>query len=80
MRAVVFVVQGTEKGTARSPQEYVDPLLVLTGREYTTTPFPELHARLCVALRGDRPRLLAEVWEPDGSTQLIFEDIDKPDA
>jgi len=31
MRAVVFVTERTPKGTDRSPQEYLHPLLVLTG-------------------------------------------------
>jgi hypothetical protein len=74
MRAVVFVTEGTPKGTARSPQEYVRPLLVLSGREYATTTFGQLHDTLCNALRGERPRLLAESWEPDGLGRLLFED------
>src|SRR5947209_14447640 len=36
MRAVVFVTAGTPKATARSPQEYLNPLLVLSGQEYET--------------------------------------------
>ncbi len=32
MRAVVVITEETEKGTARSHQEYVNPLLVLSGR------------------------------------------------
>jgi hypothetical protein len=32
-----------------------------------------LHARLCDILRGNRPRLVAEVMRPDGSSKLIFE-------
>ena len=32
-RAVVFVPEHTIKGTARSPQEYPGPLLVLNGAE-----------------------------------------------
>jgi hypothetical protein len=61
LRAVVFVVQGNAKGTNRSAQEYSAPLL------------SDLHARLCDILRGDRPRLVAEVMRPDGSSKLIFE-------
>jgi hypothetical protein len=53
MRAVVFVTEQTSKGTERSPQEYVDPLLVLTGEAYATLSFEELHRRLCDALRDN---------------------------
>ncbi|WP_263819239.1 hypothetical protein [Salinibacter sp.] len=53
MRAVVFVTEQTGKGTERSPQEYVDPLLVLTGEVYAHLSFEALHRRLCDALRGD---------------------------
>jgi hypothetical protein len=74
MRAVVFVAEGTPKGTGRSPQEYVNPLLVLSGREYATVTFDQLHELLCRALRGHRPRLVAEVWGTAGRGQLFFED------
>ena len=74
MRAVVFVAEGTPKGTVRSPQEYVSPLLVLSGREYGAIPFAELHERICDALRGARPRCVGESWGPDGSVRLMFED------
>ncbi len=53
MRAVVFVTPETRKGTSRRPQEYADPLLVLTGETYATLPFEALHRRLCDALRDD---------------------------
>jgi len=74
MRAVVFVTEGTSKGTARSPQEYVRPLLILSGQEYTTIPFEDLHRLICDALRGDQPQLVAEVHGPDGRGRLLFED------
>lgn len=74
MRAVVFVTEATPKGTGRSPQEYVSPLLVLSGREYEAIPFAELHERICDALRGARPRCVGEFWGPDGSVRLMFED------
>ncbi len=73
LRAVVFVVEGTAKGTIRSAQEYSAPLMVLSGVEYTSVRFSDLHARLCDALRGDRPRLVAEVIRPDGNSEMIFE-------
>ena len=47
LRAVVFVPAGTAKGTARSGQEYVKPLLVLSGRGYAALSFGDLHERLC---------------------------------
>jgi hypothetical protein len=53
MRAVVFVTEDTTKGTDRNPQEYADPLLVVTGEEYAALSFEELHRRLCDALRDD---------------------------
>jgi len=74
MRAVVFVTEETRKGTARSPQEYENPLLVLTGEEYARITFDEIHRRLCDALRGERPRLTMQTLRPDGRSQLIFED------
>ena len=74
MRAVVFVTQATRKGTDRSAQEYVSPLLVLSGLEYSTITFGDLHERICDALRGDRPRLVAESLGPDGRLRLLFED------
>ena len=74
LRAVVFVTAGTAKGTARSGQEYVKPLLILSGRGYAALSFGELHARLCAALRGDRPRVVMEQWNSDGSVRLVFED------
>jgi len=74
LRAVVFIVEGTPKGTERSPQEYVSPLLVLTGQEYATIPFGELHERICDALRGSRSRFVGEFWAPEGTVRLMFED------
>lgn len=74
VRAVVFVTIGAEKGTDRSAQEYVAPLLVLPGAEYASMPFAALHTRLCDALRGERPRLVAEVIQAGGKSKLVFED------
>ncbi|MFO7536594.1 MAG: hypothetical protein R6X32_00880 [Chloroflexota bacterium] len=42
MRAVAFVTEGTE----RSPQEYDQPLLVLTGEAYARMTFEALHTQL----------------------------------
>jgi len=74
LRAVVFVTKGTPKGTARSAQEYRNPLLVLTGKEYVTITFEDLHTRLCDALRGDKPRVIAQYLEPGGRVRTLFED------
>jgi hypothetical protein len=71
---VVFVTEGTAKGTPRSSQEYSTPLLVLSGAEYSSISFSALYERLCAALRGDRPRLVAEQLQPGGTTILIFDD------
>ena len=61
LRAVVFVTAGSPKGTDRSPQEYVNPLLVLPGEEYATIPFQDLHDRICdasaAATRGACPSI-----------------------
>lgn len=82
MRAVVFVTKGTSKGTVRSGQEYENPLLVLTGQEYATITFEDLHTRLCDALRGEKPRVLAQYLEPGGGIRTFFADgtITKDDA
>jgi hypothetical protein len=74
LRAVVFVVSTSKKGTSRSGQEYESPLLVLTGTEYAAMPFQVLHDRLCTALGGDRPRLVLEVSSGESTTTLLFED------
>jgi hypothetical protein len=74
LRAVVFVVCTTKKGTSRLGQEYESPLLVLTGAEYAAMPFQVLHDRLCTTLRGDRPSITMEVFGADGTRTLVLED------
>ena len=74
LRAVVFVAKETPKGSARHAQEYQNPLLVLTGTEYATIPFETLHTRLCDALRGDKPRVVAQYLGPGGEVRVLFED------
>ena len=74
MRAVVVVTEETPKGTGRSPQEYVNPLLVLYGREYASISFIELHSRICDVLRGKGPRVVAQSFTADGDLQLILSD------
>jgi len=71
MRAVVFVTEVSIKGTERNGQEYISPLLILTGEEYARIPFEELHTRLCDALRGNRSPVVMEILGPDGSHKII---------
>jgi len=73
LRAVVFVVSTTKKGTSRSGQEYKSPLVVLTGAEYAAMPFQVLHGRPCTTLRGDRPGLMMEVVADD-TRMFVFDD------
>jgi hypothetical protein len=49
-RAVFFVVEGTDKATERNGQEYVDPLLVLTGKQFKAAKWVDLMVRLEDAL------------------------------
>ena len=51
-RAVVFVTDKTRKGTAQHAQQYVAPLLVLTGEEYAKMPFQTLREKLEEAIRS----------------------------
>ncbi len=74
LRAVVFVTANAAKGTPRSAQEYVAPLLVLSGKAYKVLSFGQVHQRICDALRGNRPRVVLEAWSADGSVRLVFED------
>ena len=71
MRAVVFITEFTQKGTERSHQEYQSPLLVLTDEEYDKIPFADLHERICSVLRDNRAPVVAQVFLPDGSTEVI---------
>ncbi len=73
-RAVVFITENTSKGTDRSPQEYVQPLLVLTGEAYANMTFDTLYTQICDALRGDKPRIIAEYLAPGGRRRILFED------
>ena len=73
-RAVVFVTEATHKGSRRSGQEYINPLLVLSGREYGTMAFSDLHKRISDALRGNAPAVDAQVSTPDANFQLILPD------
>jgi hypothetical protein len=71
-RAVFFVEPGEEKGTDRCGQEYVRPLLMLTGKEYREIRFIDLMFRLEEALDrryGPRPAMM--FYKPDGSEERI---------
>lgn len=74
MRAVVIVTEETKKGTARSGQEFVNPLLMFSGRDYASISFAELHERVCDALRGKGPEVVAQSFTGDGGVQLILSD------
>lgn len=74
LRAVVIVTGDTKKGTDRAGQEYIDPLLVFTGEEYARMSFNELYDRICDALLGDGPRVVAQRVLPDGALQTTFAD------
>jgi len=70
-RAVVFVTEHSIKGTERSGQEYLSPLLMLTGEQYARITFQDLHERLCDALRGNRSPVLMELLLPDGTYKIL---------
>ncbi|MBM3880942.1 MAG: hypothetical protein FJ387_14690 [Verrucomicrobia bacterium] len=70
-RAVVFVTEHSSKGTERNPQEYVAPLLVLTGEEYARIGFAELHRRLGEALRANGAPAVAEIARARGSRKQV---------
>ncbi len=70
MRAVVIVREGTEK----IGQEYIAPLVVLSGSEYAAVTFNALHERICDALRGKRPRVIAQMFGGAGEVRLVLED------
>jgi hypothetical protein len=69
-RAVVFITDTTRKGTARNGQEYVDPLLVLTGEEYAKMPFQSLLDKLEEAIRSG-PRVVVEYHDREGQTHIV---------
>jgi hypothetical protein len=52
MRAIVIVTEETQKSTARSPQEYANPLVILSGPEYASISFLELHTRIVTLYGG----------------------------
>ena len=70
LRAMVIVLGAAKK----RGQEYVEPLLVLSGQEYAQMPFAELHDKVCRVLRGHGPRCIAEQFSGNGSIRVLFED------
>ena len=74
LRAVVFIRKLEEKGTERSAQEYLNPLLMISGKDYSSASFANLHERLTKALLGNRPRVVAEIREPTGNIRVVYED------
>ena len=74
LRAAVFVTENTPKGTGRSPQEYVTPLLVLSGEAYAHMTFDTLYTQICGALRGDKPPVVATYLAPSGRIRIPFDD------
>ncbi len=74
MHAVVLISEGTKKGDVAKPQEYVGPLCTISGQEYAEPTFEGLHERICDVLRGDRPRVVAQLFAADGKTSLFYED------
>lgn len=72
-RAVVFVTEETQKGTARNGQEYIDPLLVLTGEEYAKMSFQTLLGKLEEAIRSG-PRVVIEYYDSEGQTHIVRDD------
>jgi hypothetical protein len=77
-RAVVIVVAGAPKGTQRSPQEYADSLMTLTGEEYQHLPFWKLHEMICDLLRNESPRVVAQIFH--GTSSTIIRDDGSTDA
>lgn len=73
MRAVVIVEVGSKKGTPRCGQEYVDPLLTLTGKEWEEVKFFDLMLRIENALEekyGRGPEMI--LLTPDGRSRHIY--------
>ena len=70
LRAVVIATEETNKVI----QRYEQPLMTLTGGEYAALLFHELHERICDALRGDAPRVVAHWIAPCGGARLHHDD------
>jgi hypothetical protein len=68
LRAIVIIREQTEK----IGQEYIGPLVVLSGDEYRAMPFGVLHERICDALSLPRPRVVGEFIH-DGEIEILRE-------
>lgn len=68
---------------SRDPYAAFLPPPVLTneaGEAYATMTFETLYARICDALRGSRPRVVATSLAPEGGARIHFEDGTAKDA
>jgi hypothetical protein len=64
---VVIVQEGRDE---KDGQRYVDPLLVMSGEEYTRIPFKALLDRIHKAMGWDK-RVVAMSYGPDGEKRII---------
>ena len=71
MRAVIFMTEYSVKRSDRNGQEYLSPLLVLSGQEYAQITFEDLHTRLCDALRGNRAPVVGQILDSDGKHRIV---------
>ncbi len=69
LRAVVIVTAGSKKDI----QRYESPLITLTGQEYAALSFDDVYRRVCDALRGDTPRVVAH-WIVSDGRRLYHDD------
>lgn len=66
--------------TPKRVQEYIGPLLVLSGQDYARIPFAQFHEKICAALRGERPRFIGQFGMSDGSVRVMFDDGSSQDV
>lgn len=69
-RAVVIVQKGRNR---KDIQRYVDPLIVMTGKEYASIPFPVLLERIHQAIGWDE-KVVALFLQPDGQKTILRTD------
>ena len=70
LRAMVIVTDETEKVM----QEYVNPVLVMTGEEYEKMPFSELHWKICLKLQEGHAPCMGVSFTEDGKAKIMFTD------
>lgn len=68
MRAIVFVLDNTEKGTVRCGQEYVNPLLIVSGEEYSRMTFIDVMEKVYANYRQQTSSLPEE--DPSGEQNV----------